>query len=160
MDGLAELAETMERMKKAQEYGQLNGVRRAGRYAVKTIRASVRTAAGGDMRLSGVGAGGARLGVRTGRSKKGLSLQSRLAYGVTVYATGPIHLLDAPTGTKEVYPRRRKALRFNGLYAAHALAGPTRGKRSFQAGVARAAPALPGIIERETAKRVEREFRR
>lgn len=71
--------------------------------------AELKIASGGDLRMSGVGRSGARVGVR----------YLPTPVGTVVQATGPVHLLERPSKAHEITPRKRARAR-----RARALATP------------------------------------
>jgi hypothetical protein len=154
---LGDLAASAARTADALQGAQAQGVRRAAVYATTMIRNEIRSATG-DMRLSGVGRKGARVGARF--DVKGTRNPTAL-----IRATGPLHLIERDTGPHSIYPkgqtfattrkgnvRRRgtsRALKIGEGYAAYAEHPGTRGKHPFQKGVAKAAPETPRIFQRE-----------
>jgi len=121
------------------------GVGRAALHVTTDVRAEIRAVTGGDMRLSGVGLRGARVGARY--SVKGTQNPTAL-----IRATGPIQLIERDTQPHGIRPRRRrvKALKFaDGGFYAHSWHPGTRGKHPFQKGVAKAAPDTGRIFQTE-----------
>lgn len=83
------------------EFGQARkvAVERAAFEAKKVIASEIRSATG-DMRMSGVGTKGARVGVRY--DMKGTENPTAL-----VRATGPLHLVERPVKPHVIAPKKR-----------------------------------------------------
>jgi hypothetical protein len=100
--------------------------------AKRELLTTIAPATGGDLRLSGVGRNGARIGVRY-----------RIVGGTAeVAATGPLHFLEGGTQAHDVEPRRRRAVYGAGmdrpLARVHVRGAPA--KRVWSRAVGRAAP--------------------
>lgn len=111
--------------------------------AKREMTASIQPATGGDMRLSGVGRRGARVGVRY-----------RIADGKAyVTATGPLHLLEGGTQAHDVEPRRRRAVYGAGmdrpLARVHVRGAPA--KRVWTRAVGHAAPVTTRTYAERTS---------
>ncbi len=114
-----------------------DGVNRAALAITNTIRDSIRAATNGSMRMSGIGARGARVGARY--DVKGAANPTAL-----IRATGPLHLLESGrSGGYPIRPRARRrrrggrppALLINGSFRPSAVGGSTAGKRVWSRGV-------------------------
>lgn len=99
----AELAGKLNRAGEAVGSAPRAGVTKACQ-AGKTVMLSALTSAVGGTRLRGVGARGARVGVRYRVYGPESATTGVLGY------TGPVHLVNNDTSAHEIYPRRRKAL--------------------------------------------------
>ena len=80
-------------------------VQRAALQAKNAQQSALRQASGGDLRMSGVGAKGARVGARYVVTKTGEAM---------VFATGPVHLLEHPSQPHEITPKRNRRKRGRG----------------------------------------------
>ena len=155
---LADLAVSLGRLPDAVQRGELAGVRRAALHVTRTIREEIRLVAGADMRLSGVGIRGARVGA-------GYDVKGRVNPTAIISARGPLHLGDRDTSAHEIRPRSRyrrgkKALRLpGGLIRASAQHPGTRGRHPFARGVARTANAVVGIYEEQIWRQIRGAFR-
>jgi hypothetical protein len=147
---LADLAASAARMPAELQKAQRRGVQQAALLTTRTIRAEIRAATGGDMRLSGVGRRGARVGARY--DIKGVENPTAL-----ITATGPLHLIERPTRPHLITPKRRKALRFkDGSFSMSAESRGTRGRQPFGRGVKKAAPQTGALFDREIQKAIAR----
>lgn len=158
--------------------GVREGVSKAALVVTTAARASIAAGSGGDSALSNVGRGGAKVGARF--DVKGTQNATALIRG-----TGPLHLLDNPTGPHVIVPKglrkgRSKSSRgafYNALFgggsgfgAAKPLRTPygpryrvqhpgTRGKRTFFRGVDAARPLVPATVRAEVSRQMVRHFR-
>lgn len=124
----------------------------------KVVGASIAGAVGGDMRMSGVGKKGAKVGVRYDV----LGFANPTA---RVYATGPLHLVERSTKPHRIPKERgaRARKRFVvipgvgvRMWATHP---GTRGKHPWERGVAAATPAVPRIFQIEVHRALRETFR-
>jgi hypothetical protein len=135
--GVARMAAALpEELQKA----QIRGVRAAALYVTTGIRGEIRSASGGDNRLSGVGKRGARVGAK-------YDVKGTVNPTAIIKAIGPLHFLEHDTSPHEIRPRAlrgrgsrkrftgNRALKFkNGLFAASAQHPGTGAKRPFEKG--------------------------
>lgn len=116
------------------------------RKAKREIEDEVRSASGGDLRLSGVGRKGAKLGVRD-RTETGSG---------TIYATGPIQLIEHDTAAHvipRVNRRKKKVLHFpDGSFRRTVEHPGTSGKAPFAKGVRKVRPKIGRYFDQETAE--------
>ena len=124
--------------------------------AAKTEQLGViRRDVGSDLRLSGVGKRGAKVGVRYD-----LAGSDR----VTVKATGPLHFVAHPMGAHQIPKKRGKRARRR--YAvipgvgvrAWARHPGTSGKDTWNRGAKRARPKMTKAIDQKTSKIIKRGF--
>ena len=124
----------------------------------KVVGASIAGAVGADMRMSGVGKKGVKVGVRYDV----LGFQNPTA---RVYATGPLHLVERGTKAHRIPKQRGKRARKRLLvipgvgvrmWANHP---GTSGKYPWRRGVAAAAPATPRIFKAEIHRALKETFR-
>jgi len=124
----------------------------------KVVGASIVGAVGADMRMSGVGKKGAKVGVRYDV----LGFANPTA---RVYATGPLHIVERGTKAHRIPKQRgararKRLLVIPGvgvrLWANHP---GTKGKHPWERGVAAATPAVPRIYQAELIKAVKATFR-
>jgi hypothetical protein len=165
---LADLALSAARTASALPEAQRRGVQKAALHVTTVIRSEIRSVTG-DMRLSGVGRRGAKVGASFKVSGTGGS--------ATVKATGPLHIIERdmpphdiqprgyrvskrylnlvakgklPADGKRIYLGGGKALKFGGgFYRRASLAGGSRGKHPFERGWKKAAPETTRIFQRE-----------
>ena len=175
--GLGDLAASAARTSAALVDAQRAGVRRSALHVTGKIRDQVRRDTG-DMRLSGVGKRGAKVGAKY--DIKGTTNPTAL-----ITATGPLHLIERntaahsilprgrrvskryqnavakgrlPAGGKPIYLGRKKALTIGGGLYSSATRGPTRGKHTFERGWKKAAPDTPLIFQKEIQGVIRREW--
>lgn len=164
---LKDLARTASALPHALQDAQVRGVQRAALAVTKSIRAEIRTATGGDGRLSGVGRRGAKVGAR-------YDVRGRVNPTALITAIGPLHLIDRDTDPHPIVPRGRRvskrwqnavakgkadpsrpvylsgarALKFsNGNLRPYAFHPGTRGKHVWGRGVAKSAPVTKDIFD-------------
>ena len=160
---LADLAASARRMPEAIRNGESTGVRKATIRATNLIRDEIRGVTG-DMRLSGVGKKGARVGARYDKH----FAATEDAPAMEIKATGPLHLIERDTRAHLILPRGqtftakggrrsgRKALKIGDEFRLYAEHPGTSGKRPFARGVARARPEVPRLIQTEVRKEMAR----
>ena len=144
----ADLAVSFAGMPAAIEQGQAKGVRIAALAITNSIRDEIRSATGGDMRISGVGRRGARVGAR-------FDIKGTQNPTAMIRAIGPLHLLERDTQPHLIKPRSRrgaKALAIGDGFAASVEHPGTRGKHPFQRGFDRKQAEVPGIVQAEIRK--------
>jgi len=150
---LADLAASAGAAAAALKVAQKVGVRKAALMTTNEIRGTIRSATG-DMRLSGVGKRGARVGAKF--DIKGSTNPTAL-----ITATGPMQLIERDTSPHRI-PRarggraRRRYVVVDGHPYASANHPGTRGKRPFGKGVAKAAPHTGAIFQREIRSAIDR----
>ena len=144
MDSLADVARAAAASADALAKAQRRGVSKAALHVTKRARANTRTATGGDMRLSGVGRRGARLGVR-------YDVKGRINPSALIRVTGPYHLAEHDTSAHDIpraNRRRKKILKFpDGGYARTARHPGSRGRQPFARAVAATRGDVPRIID-------------
>lgn len=160
---LGSFAASMGRMPQLLNEAQATGVRKAALHTTQKVRAEIRSATGGSMRLSGVGKRGAKVGARF--DVKGSTNPTAL-----IRANGPIQLIERDTSAHTILPRsgrrgkgrRRlrgaKALKIGGRFAASAQHPGTRGKHPFAEGVDAAKGDTGPIFQAEVRRALGREF--
>ena len=151
---LFDLAASAAAFPLALQKAQKAGVNKSSLYVTNVIRGEIRGVTG-DMRLSGVGRKGAKVGARY--DIKGSDANPR-GY---IRGTGAIALIELDTKPHDIYPkgyqftirgRRRgknKALKFGGRFAAYSHTGGTTGKHPFAKGANKAGPRTPKIFQEE-----------
>jgi hypothetical protein len=174
---LLDLAASAKRVADSMEGTQTRAVHKAALHTVRLVRAEIR-AATGDMRLSGVGRKGARVGAK-------YDVMGTRNPTALIKATGPMQLIERNTSPHGIQPRgyrvsKRwlnavakgklaadsdpvylgggKALKFGGGFYRRAMHPGTRGQHPFRRGVDRAAPDTPRIFQREIRALVAREW--
>lgn len=145
------------------EVGQANraAINAAALIVTREIRTRTAAATGGDMRLSGVGKRGARVGV--GYDVKGDRNATAL-----IRARGPFHLVERDVKPHDIKLRRDtgkrrsgpRALRMKNLGFARSAknAGGSKGRRPFERGTKAGEPKARLAFEREQAKALARVF--
>jgi hypothetical protein len=159
---LLDLAASAKRTADALPQAQARGVQKAALHTTRLIRAEIRSVTG-DMRLSGVGKRGARVGAK-------FDIVGATNPTALITATGPIQLIERDVRAHNIRPRGRtktargrtrkgkKALTIGGgLYSSAAHPG-TRGQHPFEHGVNKAAPDTPRIFQQEVRAVVAREW--
>lgn len=162
---LADLAVSAARTVDALQTAQIVGVRKAALHVTTIVRTEIRSATG-DMRMSGVGKKGARVGAEY------KVLADTRNPTATVRAKGPLHLVERDTHAHTIWPKGRtfaatrrggtrrrgktKALKIGDGFAAYADHPGTKGKHPFEKGVRRAAPETPRIFQREVREAIKR----
>jgi hypothetical protein len=131
LSDLGDVARMASRLPEELQKAQVKGVGKAALTVTRGIRGEIRSASGGDNRLSGVGKRGARVGAKY--DVKGTVNPSAL-----IVATGPMQLLEHPTRPHGIQPRTRgkkKALKFrDGTFARSASHPGTKPSRPFEKG--------------------------
>jgi hypothetical protein len=129
---LLKIAKLAASLPKELQVAQRRGIQQGALAVTKAIRAEVKSASGGDNRLSGVGKKGARVGAK-------YDVKGQVNPTALIKATGPMQLLEHPTRPHEITPRKRRkkgALRFkDGTFAMNASHPGTRPKKPFERGV-------------------------
>jgi hypothetical protein len=143
LSDLAQIASDLPKQLKAAEQ---RGVRRSALLVTGGVRDEIRGASGGDMRLSGVGRRGARVGAK-------FTVGGGSDPTAIIRATGPLHLIERDTDPHGIRPKRRskaKALRLaNGMVRASANHPGTRGKHPWQKGLNRTRPGTRKVFTDE-----------
>jgi hypothetical protein len=125
------------------------GVRGVAKHVKASIHREIRGATGGNSRLSG--ARNARIGVKEIDDLGGKVAQVQLV------PTGPIMLIERDTPPHSIYPRRRRALRFGGQFAASVTDNSrtggrrhpgTKGKHPWERGVNKSRHEAGAIYDR------------
>ena len=133
MDSLADVARMAAELPQELQRAQVRGVQKAALQVTRGIRSEVRSATGGDNRLSGVGKRGTRVGAK-------YTVTGSVNPTAFIKATGPMQLIEHPTSPHEIKPKARrrgknKALRFDsGNFARSAKHPGTRPYRPFERG--------------------------
>lgn len=153
---LAWLARATATLPKELQDAQRRGVQRGAMHVTRAVRDEVRAATGGDMRLSGVGKKGARVGAK-------YTLRGGVNPSAVVKATGPMQLLEHDTKPHKIAPRRRRgqakarALRLaDGRFVAAVNHPGTRAKRPFEKGVVKTRGDTGPIFDREVQAAIRR----
>lgn len=138
---VAQFAAKMERAARRMAFAERQGVTEACKAAKVTMLSSARTA-GINGRLSGVGAKGARVGVRY--DVKGVDNPVGI-----VQWYGPIHLAAFGTKAHDIKPKKKKALSPSGnpWAAASAHVRGTSGKHFAEPAFAIVVASAPRIVE-------------
>jgi len=131
---LGDVATMAARLPAELSKAQHRGVQQAALVVTTGIRQEIRLSSGGDMRLSGVGARGVKVGARY--DIKGTTNPTAI-----IRATGPLHLIERKTGPHSiprVGRRRRRRIRVlkfaDGTYARSANHPGTPAKKPFEKG--------------------------
>jgi hypothetical protein len=145
MRDLGDLAASASRTADALQPAQRRGVQQAALHTVTLIRSEMRGATG-DMRMSGVGKRGAKIGAR-------YDVKGNTNPVALIRATGPAHLIERDTQAHRI-PRERSRGRkryaaFGGSVYSRVEHPGTRGKHPFERGWKKAAPQTPAIFQRE-----------
>lgn len=151
MDFAADCARFPGELQKA----QARGVQRSALHVTRSVRDEIR-AVTGDMRLSGVGLRGARVGAR-------YDIKGTVNPTALIRATGPLHLIERDTRPHEIKRRKRrgkKALRLaDGRFVSGAVQHPgTRGKRPFAKGVDATKESAPRVFDAEIQRAMREVF--
>jgi hypothetical protein len=151
--GLSRVVAIAQALPEELQKAELRGVRRSALVVTRGIRAEIRTASGGNNRLSGVGRRGARVGARydvnTGPNPSAL-----------ISAKGPLHLLEHPTRPHNIAPKRKKALRFaNGVVRGSADHPGTQPSRPFERGYLATRGETGVIFDREIQNAIRKALR-
>lgn len=180
-----QFARQMATLGKRMEKNVAGSVGKAAQVLKASVEANLRSAVGSDLRMSGVGKAGAKVGVRY--TVKGTQNPTAL-----LRATGPVHLVERdnkahvilPRGVGRVQGRRTKANRraakqdlYNALFGgsvgrgvkplafgngrfAYRVRHPgTKGKHPFEKGVERAAPIAQRILANACTKSLAEVFK-
>ena len=137
---------------------QRQAVAAAALEVTKAARGEIRRAVGADMRMSGVGKSGAKVGA-------GYDLLGYRNPTAIVTARGPLHLVERPTRPHRI-PRqrgpraRRRVVAIPGVgVRAHVNHPGTRGKYPFARGVARGQRAAKAAFRRVMVSSLRDAFR-
>jgi hypothetical protein len=145
-----------EELQKAQK----RGVNAAAFHVTSAIRDEIR-AATGDMKLSGVGARGAKVGAR-------YNVKGTVNPTAIIRASGPLQLIERDTAPHAIIPRGkrrgkrgtllkgRKAMYFDDQFRAAVMHPGTRGKHPFEKGYLRSAPHAGAIFDAEIQNMIVR----
>lgn len=180
-----QFARQMSTLANRMERNVAGSVGKAALVLKTSVQANLRTAVGSDLRMSGVGRRGAKVGVRY--DVKGQRNPTAL-----LRATGPVPLVERntsphtilPRGVGRVQGRRTKLARqaarqnlYDALFAGTVGAGVrplalgngrfayrvshpgTRGKQPFEKGIERATPAAQKILRNATTKSLAEVFK-
>ena len=136
---------------------QRDAVNAAAAAVAREVRQEIQRVAGADMRLSGVGKRGAKVGARYDQV---VGFRNPSA---TVRAVGPLHLVERPTKAHAIpkarkrRSRRRRVVNIPGVGVRASAQHPgTKGQRPFERGVNRGVRKAPAAF----AEVVDRELRR
>jgi hypothetical protein len=156
MRDLSDLARSASATADALPAAQRRGVQKAALLVTTAIRSEILSATG-DMRLSGVGRRGAKVGAKF--DIKGTANPTAL-----ITATGPLHLIERDTQPHDAPRRRsrgrRRYVAFGGnVYSRATGSGGSRGKHPFEKGWKRAGPQTPEIFQREVREAVRKAWR-
>lgn len=155
---LAWVATMAARLPGELQKGQKLAVRAAALEVTRGIRSEIRSASGGDNRLSGVGRRGARVGARFYMEGPPESPRA------IIQATGPLHFLEHPTRPHGIAPRggRRgsRALRLrNGQFAARVHHPGTRPSKPFERGYLRTREQAGKVFDKQVQGAIRRAMR-
>jgi hypothetical protein len=148
---LGDLAESVSSAVSAFPAAERRGVQRASWRVRDSARSEIRRATG-DMRLSGVGYRGAKVGARA-------QMKRTKAARAEVSATGPLHLIERDT-EPHIIPRvrgkraRKRYVKVDGKIKAWASHPGTSGQYPFAKGVKKAAPEVPKIVRAEIGRAI------
>ena len=162
LNDLAGVARMAARLPEELQRAQVRGVANAALIVTGAIRGEIRSATGGDNRLSGVGARGARVGARY--DVKGTSNPTAI-----IRATGPLHIIEHTMPPHQITPRgRRRAKRgnrflsgakvlhmSNGGYAASAEHPGSPAKKPFERGYLKSRDKTGAAFDREVQKAIQ-----
>jgi hypothetical protein len=129
-------------------------VKESSQIAKTSVLAFTTPASGGDLKLSGVGKKGARIGVRYNLGTFGGEAKSLL------FVTGPFHLLERDTKAGPRPHKRRRGRgkkRFIGPIQSGFHPG-TQGKHPFAKGVTAAEPLIARLLQTRSALAIRRIF--
>jgi hypothetical protein len=129
-------------------------VKESSQIAKLAVLATTTPASGGDLRLSGVGRKGAKVGVRYNVAGVGADAKS------LVFATGPFHLLERDTKAGPRPHKRRRGRgkkRFIGPIQSGFHPG-TQGKHPFAKGVTAATPLISRLLQTRSTLAIRRIF--
>lgn len=150
LNDLAGVARMAARLPDELQKGQRRGVAKAALTVTRGIRGEIKTATGGDNRLSGVGRKGARVGAK-------YDIHGTANPTATIRATGPLHLIEHPTSAHIITPKYQKALKLrSGDFAASAMHPGTRAKRPFEKGYLKTRDETGAIFDAEIQKSIIR----
>lgn len=134
---------------------QFRGVQKAALEAKNIINAEIRKVAGADMKLSGVGRSGSRVGAR-------YDIKGKTNPTALVRAFGQLQLIERDTGPHLIVPKGRirkkrgrgfrkgaKALTIGSNLRPAALHPGTKGQRPFARGAEKAAKVTPKIFQEQ-----------
>lgn len=152
---LLDLAASAARTADALQGAQAQGVRRAAIHVTTAIRSEILSATG-DMRLSGVGRRGAKVGAKF--DIKGTTNPTAL-----ITATGPLHFIERDTAPHTIPRTRRRGRKryvaFDGGVYSRVEHPGTRGKHPFERGWRQAAPLTAQIFQTEVRDAFRRAWR-
>jgi hypothetical protein len=159
---LSDLVAIAEALPKELQQAQVKGVQKAALFTTRSIRDQIRSATGGDMRMSGVGKRGTKLNAY-------YDVKGRVNPTALIKARGPLQLLERDTSPHEIRPRKRrkakgqsgrKALRLSdGNFRGTVRHPGTRGKHPWAKGVAKSRGKTEQIFEDEIHKAIVRAVR-
>jgi hypothetical protein len=147
---LADLARSASATADALQVAQKIGVRKAALHVTTAIRLEIRKVTG-DMKLSGVGRRGARVGAK-------YDIKGTVNPTAFITATGPLHLIERDTSPHRV-PRNRRSGRkryavIGGHPYDHADHPGTAGKHPFERGWMKSGIETPEIFQQEIRKAI------
>ena len=157
MNSLGDIARMAAVLPRELQAAQIRGIRTGALHVTKGIRGEIRSVTG-DMRLSGVGRRGARVGAR-------YDVKGTVNPTAIIGATGPMQLLEHPTSPHDIVPRRRKrgkkgALRLrNGSYARKVRHPGTKPSRPFERGYLKTRGDTGRLLDAEVQKAIVRSLR-
>ncbi len=146
---LDDLATSIGRTIPALQEAQKRGIQKAALHVTGKIRDEIRSVTG-DMRLSGVGRRGAKVGAK-------FDIKGSINPTALITATGPLHLIERDTSPHRIprtRGRKKRIAVIDGHPYHHANHPGTAGKHPFAKGVARGAPDTPKIFQAEVRKAV------
>lgn len=150
----ADIGARMVKMQGAVHQGRTDTIRAAAVVAKRHHVDVIKRDTGGDMRLSGVGKRGARVGAR-------FDIDQAAA---TMRATGPLHLRERDTSAHRIPKARKRGgqrwVVFGQDQVRRSVMHPgTRGVKTWTKGAERARPHIDRTVSDEMANIVRRAFR-
>lgn len=158
----ADLADSLTSVAAALPSAERTAVDKAALMVVGEIRDRIRQASGGDMRLSGVGRSGAKVGAYYKMYGGNVNPQA------WIKASGALPLIENDTPPHVILPRGgrrsakgrrlrgKKALKFGGGFYSRAVHPGTRGKRPFARGVEAGAKKTGEVYQRVFAQEIRK----
>jgi hypothetical protein len=130
-------------------------VERGALIVKNAVLTEMRAAVGADLRMSGVGRKGAKIGARYDKGNRPST--------AVVRATGPAHLIERSTRPHDVpraRARGRRLIAIPGVGVRASARHPgTRGRRPWARGLAGSVPKIPAVLRDEAAAELRKHFR-
>lgn len=161
MRPFSDLVLVAKRFPEELQKAQIRGVQKAALVTTRSIRDQIRVDTGGDMTMSHAGRRGGPRKINAYYNVKG-----KVNPTAIIRARGPLQLLDRSTRPHTIRPRKggrgrqaKRALKFDGQFAAAVHHPGTRGKGTWDKGLRKAMPKTRRIFEDEIHKGVLRAVR-